>query len=116
MFVSQPRPQASARTSTMTALAAQLIVLMLSAARAEVPCFDIPGCSPYYAWLAANLLAVRAVTFTCMHASLRVPPNLAQHTQLLHAWITSGHSLHPYAACLVFSLFAVCHATTKPTA
>jgi hypothetical protein len=65
-FVSQPRPQASAQTSIMKVLAAQLIVLMLSAARAEVPCFDIPGCSPYYAWLAANLLAVRAVTFPCM--------------------------------------------------
>jgi hypothetical protein len=109
----QPRPQASAQTSIMKALAAQLIVLMLSAARAEVPCFDIPGCSPYYAWLAANLLAVRAVTFPCL-AERRVP---SQHTQLLHAWIASGHSLHPYAACfLVFSLFAVCHATTKPTA
>jgi hypothetical protein len=99
----------------MKSLATQLIVLMLSAARAEVPCFDIPGCSPYYAWLAANLLAVRAVTFPCL-AERRVPRNLSQHNQLLHAWIASGHSLHPYAACLVFSLFAVCHATTKPTA
>ena len=63
----------SRRLCVMTALA-------LSAshgARAEVPCLDLPGCGPYYAWLAANFLAVRdlkptASTRYALHASSQI--------------------------------------------